>query len=79
MKTYTLETFDSRNTSTEQTISDQNLFQALDTAQLASTVNEFPIILSFGEYPKVSWVKYENGQKTEWSMDMENWFQALTS
>ena len=64
MTNYRFEIFDSENTFVSVNV-DSNFYDANEKARVMSVNSGFPVVLWENDE---TWAKYENGEKTEWSI-----------
>ena len=70
MKTYTIQQFTSRNTaSIWKDCEAPNGEQAENIARRLSLLSKFPVIVEIGVNENYAFSKYENGEKTAWSLN----------
>lgn len=67
MKKFLIEIFDSRNTSKESSLYASSVTSAKVTARNISKNNPHPVVVSDMRGYMGWWIKYENGERTEWS------------
>ena len=70
MKNFILRQFDSRNTAFDRTIVKRNGVSAKNWAKQISLKTKWPVMIM--DEKQQGWIKYENGERTEWSTA---WFQ----